>query len=135
MELFFRIDFVGFAVIFFHYMNNQANPNLALVLHYTFKMLSPIGGIIAICLGYEMFINGVNGDGVTSLIVGAKNFQGRLTNAAPGLVIAIGGLVVIGIAAWRGVPLTLTPTKLMANVRVADREDHLDKNPVSKKDG
>jgi hypothetical protein len=47
---------------------------------------------------------------------GAKDFKGQLTNAAPGLLFAVAGLFIIGVSAWRGAPLNLTPRRLMANV-------------------
>lgn len=102
-------------------MNNQMNPKLTLILHYAFKMLHPVGGIIAICLGYRLFVLGVTGQ--ASISVNSKEISGQLINAAPGLVIAVCGLIVIGISAWRGASISSSPTKLMANIRVTDSGD------------
>ena len=115
-------------------MNNQTHANLALVLHYAFKMLHPIGGIIAICLGYHLFVIGVTGQ--ASISIDAKDIHGQLLNAAPGLGFAFLGLFVIGISAWRGGSVRSVSndkeTILAANERPAGWVPDIEKHPVEK---
>ena len=87
-------------------MKNRINPNLTLTLHYIFKILHPVGGIIAIYLGYRLFVRGVTGQ--ASLSVNSKAISGQLLNAAPGLVVIVGGLITICVSAWRGDPIGST---------------------------
>ncbi len=64
------------------------------VLHYSFKIMTVAASALSIYLGYYLYIQGVTGE--ASLIVGAKDFEGQLINAAPGLFFAIGGLGTLG---------------------------------------
>jgi hypothetical protein len=76
-------------------------------LYYLFKILPIVAGIIALFLGYRLFILGVTGQ--ASLSIQSKSVGGQLLNAAPGLFFAIGGLLVIAIATWKGVQIDFAP--------------------------
>jgi len=69
-------------------------------MFFLFKALPIIGGCLSIWFGYRLFILGVTGR--ASLSVGTQTIRGQLLNAAPGLFFAIGGIVVLVIAVWRG---------------------------------
>ena len=108
------------------FMNRHSNPNLAMILHYIFKMLHPIGGIIFGCLGYSLFIKGVTGN--ASLIINAKDFKGQLLNASPGLFTIICGGVVLLYSVRKGAAVGLKPgkhgTAMMANESAVGNDAH-----------
>ena len=60
-------------------------------LYFSVKLLPMIISLIAIYLGYKLFILGVTGK--ASLIINSKDISGQLINAAPGLFFAIGGFI------------------------------------------
>jgi len=60
---------------------------------------------MSIYLGYDLFIKGVTGE--ASLVVDAKDLKGQLTNAAPGLFFAIGGISSLIVSVWKGVAVNL----------------------------
>jgi hypothetical protein len=72
-------------------------------MYYVFKIIPLLGAILSIYLGYRLFILGVTGQ--ASLSVDSHSVKGQLINAAPGLFFAVGGLVVMAIAVWKGVDL------------------------------
>ena len=77
------------------------NENMVAWLHYGFKCISPIVGGLAIYLGYRLFILGVTGQ--AKLTVDVHTIKGQLVNAAPGLFFAVGGIVIVIVAAWKGI--------------------------------
>ena len=72
------------------------------VQYFLFKMLVVGGGILALYLGYELYLAGVGGK--ASLVVDAKGVGGQLVNAAPGLFFAVGGVVILVTATIKGSP-------------------------------
>ena len=70
-------------------------------LYFFFKVLPILIGGGAIYLGYQLFILGVTGQ--ASLSVQSATVSGQLLNAAPGLFFAIGGIVIVLVAIWKGV--------------------------------
>ncbi len=82
-------------------MNNHVNPNRAITFAYVFKTVSVLAGLLAIYLGYDLFIRGVTGQ--ASLSINAKDIKGQLLNASPGLFFALGGIVIIVTAIRRAV--------------------------------
>ena len=85
----------------------NVGPGLAIGLYYLFKILPIVAGMLALLLGYRLFILGVTGQ--ASLSVQSKDVSGQLLNAAPGLFFAVGGVVTIVIATWKGVKISFAP--------------------------
>lgn len=77
------------------------NQRLALILYFTFKILSIAVSGLSIWLGYKLFVLGVSGE--ASLKVNAQDVGGQLLNAAPGLFFAIGGIIALIVIVWKGV--------------------------------
>jgi hypothetical protein len=77
--------------------------NFFLALYFGFKVAPSLGGILALYLGYRLFILGVTGQ--ASLTVNSNSISGRLLNAAPGLFFAVGGIVILVAVVWKGVNL------------------------------
>jgi len=70
-------------------------------LYFFFKVLPALIGGGSIYLGYRLFILGVTGQ--ASLRVQSATVSSQLLNAAPGLFFAIGGIVIVLVAIWKGV--------------------------------
>lgn len=70
-----------------------------IILHYTREALIILGSLFAVYLGYKLFILGVTGE--ASIVVESKELGAQLINASPGLIFAIGGLICLGIAAYK----------------------------------
>ena len=77
------------------------NQRLALILYFIFKISLVVVSGVSIYLGYKLFILGVSGE--ASIVVDAKNLNGQLMNAAPGLFFALGGIVALIVIAVKGV--------------------------------
>jgi hypothetical protein len=79
----------------------KANGNHATYLYFIFKILGLLVPALAIYLGYELFLLGVTGK--ASIVVNAKDINGQLINAAPGLFFAVGGIVALIVAIMKSV--------------------------------
>src|SRR5215813_12882433 len=79
--------------------------SFALAMYFLFKTIPAGLAGLSIYLGYRLFILGVTGQ--ASLSVESKTVSGQLLNAAPGLFFAVGGVVIIVSAIWRGVRIRL----------------------------
>ena len=90
-------------------MNNKTNPNLALVLHYAFKIAGIAAGFGIVYLGYRLFILGVTGH--ASLNVQTDHVGFQLLNASPGVFLAIGGIWVVVCAIRKGAQVSSKPGK------------------------
>jgi hypothetical protein len=79
-------------------MTEKANPNWPVMFNFLFKLIVVLlaGGFVY--LGYDLFIRGVTGE--ASLVANAQDVGEQLINAAPGLFLAVGGIVII-VAALR----------------------------------
>src|SRR5437588_9939622 len=79
--------------------------NFFLALYFGFKIAPSLGGILALYLGYRLFILGVTGQ--ASLTVNSNSVGGQLLNAAPGLFFAVGGIVVLVAVVLKGLNLEM----------------------------
>jgi hypothetical protein len=77
------------------------NQRLALILYFLFKICLVAVSGLSIWLGFQLFLLGVSGE--ASLSVNAQDISGKLLNAAPGLFVALGGIVALIVIAWKGV--------------------------------
>ena len=72
--------------------------NWTVALNFLFKMIVVLLAGFFVYLGYDLFIRGVTGE--ASLVINAQDVGEQLINAAPGLFLAVGGIVII-VAALR----------------------------------
>ena len=79
-------------------VNNNKSP-WSFILYRLNLTLVILGGIFCIYFGYKLFILGVTGK--ASLSLESKELKGQLINASPGLFFAIGGIIIVAIAATR----------------------------------
>lgn len=86
-----------------HRLPDSTNFNRLFAFYYGFKLFGMLASLLPIYLGYRLFILGVTGQ--ASLIVGSKSMSGQLLNAAPGLFFAVGGMIALMIAIWKGVAI------------------------------
>jgi hypothetical protein len=70
-----------------------------------FKTAPLLVGGLAIWLGYKLFLAGVGG--TASLAIDAKDLKGQLVNAAPGVFFAVGGVVIVVAAIWKGLVIEI----------------------------
>ena len=85
--------------------NKGENGKIAIILYFSFKILSLIISGISIYLGYKLFVLGVTGE--ASLVIDATDIQGQLLNAAPGLFFGVGGIVALVFIVIKGVNLKI----------------------------
>ena len=91
-----------------NYSSGNYSSNFALALYFAFKLAPCLGGILALYLGYRLFILGVTGQ--ASLSVNSSSISGQLLNAAPGLFFAVGGVVILIAVTLKGVNLDFAHT-------------------------
>jgi hypothetical protein len=82
--------------------------NFFLALYFGFKMAPSLGGMLALYLGYRLFILGVTGQ--ASLTINSHSVGGQLLNATPGLFFAVGGIVILVAVVLKGVNLEVSNT-------------------------
>lgn len=85
---------------------NQHPHWLQTVAFFLIKILPIAFAGMSIFLGYKLFILGVTGE--ASIVIDAKGIRGQLINAAPGLIFAIGGVVVLIVAIRKGGKMRFT---------------------------
>jgi hypothetical protein len=80
--------------------------NLLVTLYFASKFIPMIVSAFTIYLGFKLFVLGVTGQ--ASIVVDATRISAQLLNAAPGLFFAIGGLIALVIAVWKGSSFTFS---------------------------
>ena len=91
-----------------NYSSGNYSSNFVLALYFAFKVAPCLGGILALYLGYRLFILGVTGQ--ASLSVNSSSISGQLLNATPGLFFAVGGVVILVAVTLKGVNLDFAHT-------------------------
>ena len=81
------------------WISDNVSPNLSVTLNFLFKLIVVLVAGFIVYLGYDLFIRGVTGQ--ASLVINAQDVGGQLLNAAPGLFLAVGGIVIIVAAVRR----------------------------------
>lgn len=84
----------------------RVSPSLLLGLYFTSKIVPMIISAFSIYLGFKLFVMGVTGE--ASIAVNAHNIYAKLLNAAPGLFFAVGGLIALIVAVWKGTSFSLS---------------------------
>jgi hypothetical protein len=83
---------------------SRLSGNLLVTLYFISKLVPMCISAVAIYLGYRLFVLGVTGQ--ASLVINANSVGGQLLNAAPGLFFAVGGIVALITAVWKGSAFT-----------------------------